>query len=323
MKIMPNFFIVGAARSGTTSLNHYLGQHPEIYIAPRKEVNFFTARYYPRTGPGDERINREVIKDEDQYVQLFAGVRREKAIGENTAFYLCYPGTAERIAQAVPDAKIIVVLREPVARAYSAYLYLVRDGREQLGFAEALRQEEERKQKGFEPMWWYKELSLYYRQVKSYLDVFGSQRVKVLLYDELFTAPEQRLCDVFTFLGVRKDVAIDTSVRYNTGGAAKSRQLYAFLDNFIRKPNALERSIKALVPSYIRSKWANKALDMLTQVVPLDHGIEEELRTYFEEDVRKLESLLHRDLSGWNYQNRKSVVDDALKTYLTTSSLER
>src|SRR2546423_7757610 len=135
MNVMPNFFIVGAARSGTTSLDHYLNQHPEIYMAPRKEVNFFTADHFPLSGPGDERINRGVIDDVDHYAQLFERVAGERAIGEISVFYLCYPGTAERIKQAVPAAKIIIVLREPVERAYSAYMHLVRDGREQLGFA--------------------------------------------------------------------------------------------------------------------------------------------------------------------------------------------
>ena len=106
MRTLPNFFIVGAARSGTTSLDRYLSQHPEIYITPRKETHFFAADLFPPCfkGPGDERLNRLLIRDEDQYAQLFAGATGAKAIGESSAFYLCFPGTAERIAQAVPDA---------------------------------------------------------------------------------------------------------------------------------------------------------------------------------------------------------------------------
>src|ERR1700676_2967624 len=202
MNTMPNFFIVGAARSGTTSLHHYLRQHSEIYMAPNKETHYFSVNQFPSCfqGPGDDILNREIIRDEDQYSQLFANTGGKKAIGEASAFYLCFNGTAERIAHAVPDAKIIIILREPVARAYSAYMYLVRDGRETVRFEEGLRLEEERKQKDFEPMWWYKELSLYYKQVKRYLDVFGTQQVKVLLYDELFTNPKSVLRELFIFL---------------------------------------------------------------------------------------------------------------------------
>jgi Sulfotransferase family len=299
---MPNFFIVGAARSGTTSLDRYLSQHPEIYITPRKEAHFFAADHFPRTGPGDEGLNREVIRDKEQYAQLFAGAAGAKAIGESSVFYLCFPGTAERIAQAIPDAKTIIILREPVARAYSAYMHLVRDGRETLGFVEGLSREEERKQKGFEPMWWYRELSLYYRQVKCYLDVFGTQRVKVLLYEEFFANPGLVLRDVFTFLGVKEDVSINTSVHYNLAGVPKSRKLYTLLDNFIHEPSPLEKHIRSLVPLHLRIAWASKVKGMLLSPVPLNSQIHAELKAYFAEEVGKLEDLLQRDLLCWHYR---------------------
>src|SRR5579859_3390407 len=122
MKTFPNFFIIGAARSGTTSLEEYLCQHPDIFITTKKESHFFAADRFPPTfkGPGDDRLNERVIRDEESYGQLFADKQGTKAIGETSVFYLCYPHSAERIAQAVPDAKIIILLREPVARAYSA-----------------------------------------------------------------------------------------------------------------------------------------------------------------------------------------------------------
>ena len=303
MNKMPNFFIVGAARSGTTSLDRYLSQHPEIYITQRKEGHFFAADHFPRTGPGDEGLNKRVICDEEQYAQLFAGVAGEKAIGESSVFYLCFPGTAERIVQSVPGAKIIIILREPVERAYSAYMHLVRDGRETLEFADGLSREEERRQKGYEPMWWYKELGLYYSQVKRYLDVFGSECVKVLLYDELCTNPGQVVSDVFAFLKVREDVVIDTSVHYNIAGVPKSRKLYTLLDNFIHEPGALEKRIKSLVPQHLRVAWASKAKAMLLRQVPQNPHIRAQLIGYFEEDVGKLEDLLQCDLNIWHYRD--------------------
>ncbi len=257
----PNFFIVGAAKSGTTSLDRYLSQHPEIYIAPRKETHFFAADHFlpPFIGPGDEWLNKRVIWDKDQYARLFANVTGEKAIGESSVFYLCFPGTAERIAQAVPNAKLIIILREPAARTHSAYMHAVRDGRETLEFAESLNREEERRKKGFEPLWWYKELGLYYEQVKRYLDVFGTRQVKVLLNDELRANPELVLHDVFVFLGVKEDVVIDTSVRYNVAGVPRSWRLYTFLHNFIEKTSVLEKHRKASISSHTQEVWANKA----------------------------------------------------------------
>jgi hypothetical protein len=304
VKTLPNFFIVGAARSGTTSLDRYLSQHPEIYVTPRKETHFFAVDDFPPSfkGPGDEKLNTSVIRDQEQYAQLFASVTGKKAIGESSAFYLYFLGTAERIAQAVPDAKIIILLREPVGRAFSAYSYMVSNGRETLSFEEGLNQEEERRQEGWEPIWWYKELGLYYRQVRHYLEVFGTQQVKVLLYDELCANAGQMLRDVFAFLGVEEDVVIDTSVRHNPSGAPKSRRLYTLLGNFIDNPNFLEKRIKSLLPLRLREAWASKAIDKLTRPALLDPQIHAQLQAYFAEDVSKLEDLLHRDLLSWQSQ---------------------
>ncbi|MBV9021071.1 MAG: sulfotransferase [Ktedonobacteraceae bacterium] len=302
MNKMPNFFIVGAARSGTTSLDQYFRQHPEIYMAPNKEMHYFAVNQFPSCfkGPGDESLNKMIVRDEVQYRQFFANTAGKKVIGEASAFYLCFPGTAEQIAQAVPDAKIIVILREPVARAYSAYMLLVRDGRETLGFAESLSLEEERKRGEFEPMWWYRELSLYYKQVKRYLDVFGTQQVKVVLYDELFTNSKSVLWDIFNFLGVKEDVAINTSIRYGSAGVPRSRTLYTFLDNVINNQSPFGKYIKSLLPLQQLAPWAVKALEMSLQPVPIDSQTHAQLKEYFAEDVRKLEDLLHRDLLSWH-----------------------
>ncbi len=318
MKKLPNFFIAGAARSGTTSLHRYLGQHPEIYLTPRKETHFFACGLLPSSfkGPGDERLNERIIRDEEQYAQLFAGARRAKAIGEASVFYLCYPATAERIAEAIPGAKIIMLLREPVERAYSAYTFLA--GRETLDFAEGLKREEERKRQDFEPMWWYREAGLYYEQVRHYMEVFGSERVKVLLYDDLFSNPGETLREVFSFLGVREDVSINISVRYNPAGVPRSRGLYALLDHFIYHPSALEKCVKSLVPHHLRLAWASKAIGMFTRHVSMDPQIYTELKACFAEDVGKLADLLHRDLSCWRYREVSTAftaIDNCVRTF--------
>lgn len=303
MNKMPNFFIVGTARSGTTSLDQYLRQHPEIYMAQEKETHYFAADQFPSSfkGPGDDSLNKRIIRDQAQYSQLFTDTTEKKAIGEASVFYLSTPGTAERIAQAVPDAKIIISLREPVARTYSSYMFLVRDGRETSGFEEGLSLEEERKEKGFEPIWWYKELSLYYNQVKRYIDVFSANRVKVTLYDELLADPKSVLRNIFTFLGVKEDIAINTSVRYNGSGIPKSQKLYTLANNLISNPSPLSKRIKSLVPKKILSPLGAKTLEMIlkTNSNPIDPKTRTRLVEYFAEDVGKLEDLLDVDLSRW------------------------
>jgi hypothetical protein len=305
VKTWPNFFVVGAARSGTSSLDRYLNKHPEIYIAPQKESHFFAydllSSYF--NGPGDDRLKGMLIGDEEEYTQLFDKVATEKAIGESSAFYLCLPGTAERIAQVVPDAKIIIILREPVARSYSSYMLLTRDGRETLTFDEGLSREAERKQQGYEPMWWYKELSLYAAQVQRYFEVFSPERVKVILHEEFYAQPQQSLRQLFAFLGVKQDVPIDTSLHYNVSGIPKLPWLYDRFNHLISNPSPLEKRMKSLLPIHLRRAWGNKAIKMLTQPIPLDSQsqMQHQLKEYFAEDVGKLEDVLHRDLGLWRY----------------------
>ncbi|HCI81286.1 MAG TPA: sulfotransferase [Ktedonobacter sp.] len=297
----PNFFVVGAARSGTTSLDRYLSQHPDIFITSRKDAHFFAAEHFPCTGPGDEVMKRKVMLDEAEYTQLFADVTEEKAVGESSAFYLCLPGTAERIAQAVPDAKIIMMLREPAERAYSAYMLLVRDGRETLSFEEGLSREEERKQQGFEPMWWYKDLSLYSSQIQHYLDVFGKEHVKVILYEEFYANPGQALREIFAFLGVREDVVINTSVRYNMAGVPRSRRLHKLLYKLIDNPNSLAKRIKPGLAWKVMSKF------LLRPASEMSPQTKAQLKAYFAEDVEKLEDLLQQDLHCWQYRERSTA----------------
>ena len=241
-------------------------------------------------------MNRKVMRDQADYAQLFAGVAGEKAIGESSAFYLCLPGVAERIVQAVPDARIILILREPADRAYSAYMLLVRDGRETLSFEEGLSREAERKQQGFEPMWWYKDLSLYASQVKRYLEVFGRERVKVLVYEELYTHPAQALREVFAFLEVREDVVINTSVRYNVSGAPKSRRLHTLLYKLMDNPNSLAKRVKPALA------WKAMGKFLLRPNPKMNPQTNAQLKAYFAEDVAKLEDLLHQDLLCWHYR---------------------
>lgn len=308
VKAFPNFFIVGAGRSGTTSLDRYLSQHPEIFITPKKETHFFADEHFPPClGPGDDRLTRLLVRDENEYAKLFADIKGAKAIGESSAFYLCIPGAAEKIVRTIPNAKILIILREPVERAYSAYTFMVRDGRETLGFEDGLSKEEERKQQGYEPMWWYKELSMYSQLVKHYRDVFGTQQVKVLLYDEFYANPAKELRDVFNFLGVNGDANIDTSVRYNVSGSPKSQKFYNRLNNFIYYPSLFEKRIKSLVPQHLRVAWASKIISMSVDRIPLDPQVHIKLKAHFAEDVSHLEDLLQRDLQHWHYQETSVV----------------
>lgn len=293
----PNFLIVGAAKSGTSSLDRYLGQHPEVYIPPKKEAHYFSIPDFPPTfrGPGDEGMNEYTIRDRDAYYHLFDGVKGEKAIGEASVFYLFYPGTATRIKEEIPDAKIIIMLRNPVDRAFSAYMHLIRDERENLSFRESLAKESQFRANEFEPMWYYRELGLYTEQVKRYLDAFGDEQVKVIVFEDFAKNPVAGVQEVASFLGVSPDFTPDTSIRHNESGVPKSRFLY----NFISKPHGVKEIIKPLVPTAVRERLGNQAKSMVLERAQMEPEIRAELEAYFASDVADLERLLKRDLSVW------------------------
>lgn len=295
--LLPNFFIAGAAKCGTSSLDRYLGQHPQIFIPPKKEAHYFSIPSFPIEfkGPGDDGMNRYTIREKEAYFELFTGAEGYQAVGESSVFYLYYPGTAERIHRENPDAKIIILLRNPVDRAFSAYMHLVRDEREGLSFEHGLEQEEKRKRMDFEPMWLYKELGLYANQVRHYFEVFGPNQVKVILFEEFIRDTEAMVAEVLEFLGVAPEFRVDTSLQLNESGKPKSRWVY----NFISKPNPVKEWVKPLVPKGIRERIGIKAKSMVLEKVAMKPETRTELQAYFAEDIAKLERLLNRDLSVW------------------------
>src|SRR5699024_2758818 len=175
-KVIPNLFIVGVAKAATTSLYKYLQSHEDIYFPEHKEPNYLSSPYktMPHKGTGDDISDRECIYDADVYFNLFRN-RTEKIIGEASVDYLYYYKTADQISELNPQSKIIICLRNPIDRAFSAYWHLINDGREKLSFEEALEKEKERKSKNYEYIWCYKETGMYCKKVKYYLDTFGRQ----------------------------------------------------------------------------------------------------------------------------------------------------
>jgi Sulfotransferase family len=195
----PNFFIIGAAKAGTTSLYQYLAQHPDIYMSPIKEPNYFSTEInFEDVRPevqerikllkidaylkGDMKrtIHRAFIKNQNQYESLFRFVANQKAIGEASASYLYSPEAANAIKKYNPDAKIIIVLRNPVQRIYSHYLMDRRMAITQLSFEEALLEDKNNPLKMWGSKSLYYELSEYYEQVKRYYDTFPQSNI--LLY---------------------------------------------------------------------------------------------------------------------------------------------
>ncbi len=290
---MPNFLVIGAAKSGTTSLYHYLKQHPQVYMSPTKEPKFFAfeGRKLDFRGPG----YRTVVTDIEEYRALFAGVSGEKAIGEASAMYLYVPEAADRIRRYVPEARLVAMLRNPVDRAYSAYLHRVREGRERLSFSEALKEEETRIRDNWRPLWHHKRMGFYHAQLTRYYELFSREQIRVYLYEDLNEDPVGMMQSIFRFLEVDDAFVPDTSLRHNVTRIPRSRAL----QTFIQKPNPLEPLIKPFLPEGMRKRIRANLHNLNLTKPPMPEDIREELTEAYREDILKLQGLIRRDLSSW------------------------
>jgi len=285
----PNFFVIGPARCATESLYSYLKQHPQIYMSPIKETNWFVFYGQPicYRGPGDQReLESCYVPSLEAYEAQFAGIRDEIAVGEASPWYIYAPQVPERVKRDLPQAKFIAMLRNPVDRAYSAYGMLRLSQREPVGdFLRAFQLEQDRIDASWEPLWHYKSMGMYYEQIKRYYDCFGEKQLRVYLYDDFDARPFAVLRDVFRFLGVDDDFLPDISVRLNQSYVPKRGQLGSLLRDLV--PSAARRRVRALVPIGAPAKAS------------LDRPTRTYLSEVFREDVLRLQALLKRDLSAW------------------------
>ncbi|MGV1008125.1 MAG: sulfotransferase family protein [Dermatophilaceae bacterium] len=230
---LPQFFIVGAPKAGTTALHAALASHPRLFLSPVKEPKFFLCdgrAPRPQHGPGDGHSAREWIWRRDQYESLFDAARPGQLRGESTPFYLYDHNAPRRIRALVPDARLVVVVRDPVDRAYSNWMHLWSDGLEpEADFVQAVRAEPQRIAKGWGPFWHYRGLGRYGEQLASLLESFDRAQVHILRYRDLVDHPATTLDTVCRFLGVepgRATTAPAENVRPFVPPSA-SRQLLA------------------------------------------------------------------------------------------------
>jgi hypothetical protein len=292
MSRKPDFFIVGAAKSGTTSLYSYLIQHPTIFMPELKEPHFF-GEWHPATG----------VKNLEEYLNLFARVPEEIRAGEATTAYLYSSSGAQEIKRFQPIAKIIMILRNPVDRAYSNY-WEQREGKywesrepvETLSFEEALEAEPERIQQGWGYAFHYVACGHYAEQVARYLDVFGYDAVRVYLFEDLVVDAEAVCRDVFSFLEVDPNYPIKVAKAYNPSGPSRS----ALLSKLIYERLSIKVPVKKVLPITIRrsvKEWLRaKNVGSIPKMNPETRS---RLQGVFRNDILRLEKLIGRDLSNW------------------------
>lgn len=308
---LPNFFVVGAAKSGTTSLYEYMKMHPQIYMAPIKETHHFSTDIdnskfrpnYARSLNKDlskfletdmqEGIFHAFVKERDQYDKLFKNVKDEKAIGEITNSYLYSQEAARNIFTRFPDAKVIMMLRNPIDRAFSHYLMDLRIGYETNDFMTALKKDMARDPKGWGISNLYVEIGMYAEQVKRFIEIFPERQRRIYLFDDFKKDAGTVVKDMFTFLGVDPNVDIDYSQKFNPSFIPKNK-----LIGKLNTQKKIKDWLKGVLPKSVKSKFKKTFYTDkdLPRITPAERKF---LADIFRNDVMKLGKLLNRDLSKW------------------------
>jgi Sulfotransferase family len=289
-EVWPNFFIVGAQKAGTTSLYFYLKEIPGVYMSPLKEV-FYFAPHAVQSSVAD------VIRDKKEYLRLFKNARGYTAVGEATPIYLWDPDAPKLIHQTVPHARIIMILRDPVERAYSNYLMKMKYSGMKSSFYDELIRDYKSQEKLFGRSQLYVEFGMYYEQVKRYFEIFGKEQVKVIIFEEFVQHPEESVNEVLTFLGVNYEM---TTIReqYNPFSVPRSPLavwIFAFF-RWLHARNIKFYKILTLLPDSLVESLPEKLLFKREQKPKIDSKAVKFLQEIYRDDVTRLQSLLGRSL---------------------------
>jgi hypothetical protein len=305
---VPDFFIVGHPKCGTTALYEMLRGHPQIYMPDVKETRFFAPELHP--GSHKSRLHPETIED---YLALFAGAEPQQRLGEASPSYLRSHSAAARIAELQPDARIIAILREPADFLRSLHMELLRDHVEtepDLAKAmalEPLRSGEEARRRS--PGLVYSEYVHYVEQLRRYHAVFPPEQVLVLIYDDFRSDNESTVRSVLQFLGVDAAAAIEATDA-NPTVRVRSLRMYELVRSLYMGRGPVARTLKAGVKALTPRRLRRDALRTLRRRVlygkprPADEQLMLQLRRRFEGEVVELSEYLDRDLVRlWGYDS--------------------
>lgn len=275
---LPNFFILGAAKCGTTSLANHLRAHPDVFIPDIKEVAFFN-------------IESNWAQGTAWYEDWFEDVSGERAIGDATPAYLYLPVVVDRLTDTVGAAsgcKLIVQLRDPVSRTYSHYWHRHREGVEHRTLDAVLDEE-----LGGTEGWGYLGRGRYVEQIRRYVDVFGEDSLHTVIFEDFVSRPLAAYAEVCRHLDVDDAfVPDDLGERYNTHFEIVRPQLYRGM---------IALRVGKLVPARV-GRWLWDRVAVFQEYDPIDPVTRDRLRGYFAPHNRELEEFLGRDLTDlWGY----------------------
>lgn len=312
--VLPNFFLAGAPKAGTTSLYHYLEQHPQIYMCPIKEPFYFASEFRPENcaaslrpalersqralrkyldGPMREHRFGGMVTEWDDYVRLFQHAHGETAIGEASPGYLWSETAARNIHARVPNAKILLMLRDPADRAFSQYLHQVAVGGLRLSFGQHIQACRQNRSRQFSLQYPMLEFGLYHAQVTRFLEFFPRQNIGIYLYEDFRANQAAMLANIFRFLSVDDTFIPDTSQRHLELSVPRLTTVSHALHKL-----GVWQAIKRIMPVTLLPAARRLVFKPRGELV-MDPEDRRNLIDFYAADIRKLELLLDRDLSAW------------------------
>ena len=304
----PNLFIVGQPKSGTTALHQFLGQHPEIYMSSIKEPHFFCSDFHLESDRAYGKPRFYDFRSESAYLQLFSKAKNVKVVGESSTNYLYSQVAAEKIHNFNPNAKIIIVLREPAKFLYSLHSHYVKFTEEnESNFLTALALESDRQQeKAFSarvtsPSYlYYSHRVQYCQQVKRYRDRFKPEQIKVIIFEDFKAANDEVFRDVLEFLEVDSSFTPEYAA-VNVNKEVKFKAINNLINNPVVKgisKNLLSQEFN----EFVRDNIVEKLLWHQAPKATMPEEIKVQLMQQYRGEVEKVSALLGIDLvSKWGY----------------------
>ena len=294
-----DFFCVGVAKAGTTTLHDLLCAQDGVALPRRKETNYFSFGLSGKpafTGPlDDSSVNRPTVTSFEEYVADF-DARPGCLIGEVCPSY-SLDGVAANIHRHNPGAKIVILLREPVARAYSNYQHLVRDGREHGSFESALAAEPERLERGWEWFWGLRRNSLYADVVGEYLRTFGEENVKIVFFEDFVKDQTGHLEAVMAFVGLDPASAREAAFESNRSGVVAGR--WRLVHRLLLSEGAVNSALRRVLPERARKRLGALLKRASTVRGEVSAETRARLSAEFSPDLARLRELLGDGTGGW------------------------
>jgi hypothetical protein len=305
---MPDFLVIGAPKAGTTALHAALATHPGLYMSAIKEPKFFLTDGPPpaRGGPGDAQTYREHVWRRPDYEALFDQAPAGTLRGESTPLYLYDRAAVRRIRAALPGARLIVIVRDPVERAHSNWTHLWSAGLEPVGdFVRACGEEERRIAAGWASFWHYVGLGRYGEQLEYLHTLFPREQVLVIRYRLLVDAPAQTLDRICEFLGVEQGVVAEIP-RANVTSHPEPTLAHRAVSLAQRAGTATTSRIPGLTAGAVTGRLERFLQRHSRERQALSWAQRQELIPRFEADVRLLEDVLGESFRDWVLPRERS-----------------